>query len=241
MRLAVDLILLATILLCTWSGYKKGLVMEVGTIIAIIISIFMGNLLSETFSPLVSPVVHPFVSGYMDGTDSVIGKNLDELVPAEDAQLSIDDALKRHPEIALELAKESYLDMGIYDDTAQAMAEDVVEYSQRTQSSLPASIVQIMCSHITYYLGFILFFILILIIITVMGNIFNLSFKIPERDTLNDMGGLIAGAVIGILFCFVIAWALKFSGILLPEEKLSKSIITGLFLKLDVLSKVLPF
>lgn len=241
MKMIVDLILLATIIICVWSGYKKGLVMEVGAIIAIIISIYMGNLLSETFSPAVSPVLHPFVSGYMDGTENVIGKELDSLLPAEDAQLSVEDALNKHPDVGFDLAKASYMKMGVYENTADTMAEKAAAYAQRTGSPLPTAIVDVMCDHLTYYIGFILFFVLILIIITVVGNIFNLSFKIPERDKLNDTGGIIAGAVIGIIYCCIIAWALKFTGILLPEEKMSSTIITGLFLKLDIISKILPF
>ena len=241
MKIIVELILLATIIICVWSGYKKGLVMEVGAIIAIIISIYMGNLLSETFSPSVAPVMQPFVSGYMDGSEGVIGKNLDSLLTAEEAQLSVEDALKRHPEVSYELAKASYMDMGIYEDTADTMAVAAAEYAQSMEVPLTAAIVEIMCDHVTYYLGFILFFVLILIIITAFGNILNLSFKIPEQDQLNDMGGLISGAIIGIVYCCIIAWALKFTGMLLHEEKMSGTIITGLFLKLDIMSKILPF
>lgn len=241
MKFVVDLILLATILICLWSGYKKGLVMEVGTIIAIIISLYMGNLLSETFSPAVSPVVQPFVSGYMDGTEGVISNKLDELLGASEAQLSVEDALILHPEVNTELAKASYMEMGVYESAAEKMAGEAVAYAERTDVSLSKAIVDIMCSKLTYYLGFILFFILILIIITVLGNIFNLSFKIPEHDKLNDIGGLVAGTVVGIMFCFIIAWALKFLGMLLPEDEMSRTLITGLFLKIDLFSHILPF
>lgn len=240
MKLAIDLILLGTVVMCVWGGYKKGLVMEAGTIIAIIISIYMGNLLSETFSPAVSPIFQPFISGYMDGTEGVIGNELDELLPAEDTQLSVEDALAKHPDINHKLAKSCYMDMGVYEKSAEKMATKAVAYYESSQMSLSKAIVSVMCENMTYYLGFILFFIIILIIITVLGNILNLSFKIPGHDGLNDTGGMIAGGVIGILYCCLIAWALKFTGILLPEEEMSGSIITGLFLKLDLFSKILP-
>ena len=95
MRFAVELIMLAVLLVCAWSGYKKGLVMGVGTIIAIVISLYMGNLLSETFSPQAAPVLKPFISGYMDGTEGVVGDKLDELLGSSgDAKLSVEDVLK---------------------------------------------------------------------------------------------------------------------------------------------------
>ena len=240
MRFAVELIMLAVLLVCAWSGYKKGLVMGVGTIIAIVISLYMGNLLSETFSPQAAPVLKPFISGYMDGTEGVVGDKLDELLGSSgDAKLSVEDVLKNRPEVSFELAKGSYTELGVYERTAEKMAAEAVDYTELTGTSLTASIVDVMCDNLTYYIGFILFFILILIIITVLGNIFNLSFKIPGQDKLNDIGGLVCGVVIGIVFCIIIAGVLKFLGILLPEEEMRKTLITGLFLKLDILSRIL--
>ena len=76
---------------------------------------------------------------------------------------------------------------------------------------------------------------LILIVLTVIGNLPNLTFKIPDMDVLNDVGGLVLGIVQGILFCFLITWALKFTGILLPQETLSESTILSWFMRQDLL------
>lgn len=240
MKIAVELLLVLVFLLSVYSGYKKGLVMCIGTILAIIISLYMGNLLSDTFSQEALPVVRPFASGYMEGTEGVIGDNLSKLLASTDNQLSVDDALARYPDIRSELAENSYKDMGIYEETAKTMANEAVELSEKTESGFSNAIVEVLCEKITYVIGFILFFLLILIIFTVLGNIFNLSFKIPERDKLNDIGGLIAGAVTGLLFCTIAVWCLRFMGMLLPEEEMRKTLLTSLFMKLDFLSKFLP-
>lgn len=240
MKIAVELLLVLVFLLSVYSGYKKGLVMCIGTILAIIISLYMGNLLSETFSQEALPVIRPFASGYMEGTEGVIGDNLNELLASSDDRLSVDDALARYPEIKPELAENSYKDIGIYEDTAKTMANEAVALSEKTESGLSNAIVEVLCEKIAYAAGFILFFVLILIIFTVLGNILNLSFKIPERDKLNDIGGLVAGAVIGVLFCAIVVWCIRFTGMLLPEEEMRKTFLTSLFMKLDFLSAFLP-
>ena len=63
MKIAVELLLILVLLLSVYSGYKKGLVMCIGAILAIILSLYMGNLLSDTFSHEAIPVVRPFSSG----------------------------------------------------------------------------------------------------------------------------------------------------------------------------------
>ena len=236
MRFAIEVLLLAIIAFCAWTGYKKGLVMCIGTILAIIISLYVGDLLSDTFSPVVQPVLRPFISGYMDGTEGVITENTNKLLEAGSTGLSVDDALAQSPELKHDLCVDSYKNIGIYTSAAEKMADEAIALSDKNGSSVSVAIVDIMCKNFAYYLGLILFFILSLIIITVLGNIFNLSFKIPDRDKLNDLGGAIAGGVTGILFCMIIVWVLKFLGALLPEELMRRTLLTALFLKIDFLS-----
>lgn len=200
----------------------------------------MGDLLSNTFSQEVAPVIRPFASGYMDGSEGVIGKNLNELIGGSDIQLSVEDSLERNPEIKFVLAENSFKDMGIYEESAKRMANDAVALTEKTGITLSNAIVDIFCSNVTYYLCFILFFVLILIIFTVLGNIFNLSFKIPEKDKLNDIGGIVAGALTGLFFCVIVVWSFKFLGKLLPEEEMKNMFISSMFMKLDLLSHFLP-
>ena len=40
MRLIIDIILLVIVALCTWSGYKKGLIGGIAGILAVIIALF---------------------------------------------------------------------------------------------------------------------------------------------------------------------------------------------------------
>ena len=67
MKLIIDLIFIAILVVCGWSGYKKGIIMGIGGVLVIIISLYGGNLLSTTFSYEVIPALKPFASGYLAG------------------------------------------------------------------------------------------------------------------------------------------------------------------------------
>lgn len=236
MKFAIEVLLLLIIAFCAWNGYKKGLVMCIGTILAIIISLYIGDLLGDTFAPEVQPVMRPFVSGYMDGSEGIITENMNELLGTGSSSLSVDDALAQNPEKRTELCVNSYKNVGIYTSAAKKMADAAISLSERTGSSLSVAIVDIMSLSLSYCLIFILFFLLSIIIITVLGNLFNLSFKIPEKDKLNNIGGAIAGGVTGILICMIIAWVLRFCGAVLPEEDMSRTLLSALFIKMNFLS-----
>ena len=68
MRAIIDIVLILIIALCTWNGYKKGLVGGIAGILAIIIALFGGSLLASAYSHEIVPAVEPFVDGYVDSS-----------------------------------------------------------------------------------------------------------------------------------------------------------------------------
>ena len=66
MRWAIDLALLAILLLCGWNGYRKGFIMGIGGLLSVAVSLYAACLISGTFSYEVVPVVRPFASGFVE-------------------------------------------------------------------------------------------------------------------------------------------------------------------------------
>ena len=71
--------------------------------------------------------------------------------------------------------------------------------------------------------------------LTVIGNIPNLSFKIPNLDLFNDLGGMVMGFLQGICLCLVFGWALKFVGLAIPQETLSDTFLVSWFMDRSIL------
>ena len=245
----LDLILIAIILLCAWTGYKKGVIMGLGGILIIIISIYAANLVSNTFSYEVIPAMRPFVSGYMDPQikysvydslgipyDPESGNPFNE---QNDHMLSVNDLIIQNPDIAHTVGKLTYRRLGIVDSASERLATEAEKYHEASNVSLQTAIVEVLCSKAAFALGFILAFIIILTVFTVAGNILNLSFKIPNFDLLNDAGGAVLGLVTGFLFCFVIVWVLQFTGKLISEQTIAEAGITSWFMRRDVLGRYL--
>ena len=70
MKAVIDIVLLIIIALCTWNGYKRGLIGGIAGILAIIVALLGGSLLASAYSQEVVPALEPFVDGYVDSLDN---------------------------------------------------------------------------------------------------------------------------------------------------------------------------
>ncbi len=239
MKLILNLIMLAVILLCVWNGYKKGLVLGIGSLLVIIISLYAADLLADTYAYEVNDALRPFASGYLETNINQKVREEFGIAGAATGSLSVADYLSANPSQAQEFCRSTYEHMGIYGKTAEAMAKKAVTYAAAQSMSVPDAMVEILCSTLSYIGAFLLFFILILIFLTVLGNLPNLVFKIPGGDMLNDLGGMVTGILQGFFFCALFAWVLKFTGVLIPHEKLVGSFLPSLLMQLDPLAPFL--
>lgn len=189
--------------------------------------------MGDTFSSEVKPVLRPFISGYMDGTEGVISESMTGLIGTGSTGLSVDEALAQNPDLKYELCVRSFKQVGIYSSAAKSMATEATAISDANGTPLSSAIIDVACGTIAYAMIFMLFFLLTVIILTVIGNLFNLSFKIPDKEKLNTIGGVAAGAFTGIIICMLIAWALRFAGAFLPEDTMRRTLLTALFLKIN--------
>ena len=232
----IDIALVAIFLICIWSGYKKGLIMGIGGIVVIIVSIFAANLLSNTFSYEVIPAMRPFASGYME---KKINEDVVEQLGFTESDYSVEDILAENPTLTEDFCVACFESVGIYGKTAQRMAAEAMTYVEEQETDAVSAVVEVLCRDVAYAGGFILAFLIIVIVLTVIGNLPNLSFKIPNMDLLNDIGGAALGLVTAFLFAAVIVWALKFGGMLIGPDTLDGTFLAKGFVKMDLLGRIL--
>ena len=235
----IDLVLLGILIVCVWSGYKKGIIMGVGGILCIIVAIYGANLLANSFSFDVVPALKPFANGYTEtligGNDSAVMKRMGW----DGSTYSPEDLVEMYPERKLEFCSACYQVLGIDAVTADRMAEKAVTYKQESGVSIRAAVGQILCETISYAGCFLIAFVLIVIILTVIGNLPNLSWKLPRLDIVNDIVGALLGLATGLMFCAVLVWALKFMGMLIGSDTLASTRIGGWLLQKNFLLKYL--
>lgn len=230
MKTAIDIILFAIVVVCVWTGYKKGLLMGIGGILAIIIAIYGGNLLANVFSYDMEPTLRPFLNGYAEGVVSGEDSGVRTLLGWDRYDYSMDDLLNQHPERQAEFCRICYEAMGFDTATSESMALRAVTYAHESGGTVTGAMKHILSQSVSYVSIFILAALLILIVLTVLGNLPNLSYKIPNLDMVNDIGGAVAGLFTGLLFCVLLVWTLKFMGMLLGGA-LQESWIGGWLLR----------
>ncbi|MCC8156984.1 MAG: CvpA family protein [Oscillospiraceae bacterium] len=235
MKAIIDLALLAILVLCTWTGYRKGFLMGIGGILCILVAVYGANLLSNVFSYDVVPALKPFISGY---TESLLTDSDSEVLSQmgwSDSDYSLNDLLTQYPEEETRFCQTCYEVLGIDSTTAAILSERTVSYAEESGADMTDAIVHILCETISYVGCFILVFLLILILLTVIGNLPNLSFRIPRLDLFNDIAGAVMGLARGFLLCILLVWALKFMGMLLGGDALSASTLGGWLLRQNFL------
>lgn len=234
MKLVIDLVLLAIIIISVWTGFKKGLIMGIGGMIAIIVSLYGACLLSTTFAYEIVPALRPFASGFVERQ---MNGTVLENMGLVNTELSYNDILDEDPALRHEFCYECYRSVGIYDDAADQMATEAEEYADAQDADIASAVVEVLCGRITYVAGIVLCFMVILIILTAIGNVTNLSFKIPNMDILNDAGGAVAGLIKGIMLCILLCWGLRFTGLIIGTNTLSNTFLGKFFINIDFLTK----
>ena len=111
MKAVIDIILIIIIALCTWNGYKRGLVGGVAGILAIIVSLLGASIVSAAYAHEVVPAIEPFVDGYLDShrnRDAIL-----ERMGYGSSELSLEDILEQDSSLRYDYAYESLLDLGL--------------------------------------------------------------------------------------------------------------------------------
>ena len=191
-HIVIDLVLLAILIICVWSGYRKGFIIGIANLLGIVVSLYAAVLVSGAFSYDVVPVLRPFVSGYVETqmNDTVL-----EEMGISNTDLSYEDILANDSELRHQFCYTSYTSVGIYDDAADQMATEAETYADENSVSISEAVIEIFCQRAAYVAGVALMFLIFLIALMAIANIPNLSYRIPNMDVLNDAGGAAMGFI----------------------------------------------
>lgn len=233
-RLILNIVLLLIVALCTWTGYRKGLIAGIAGILAVVIALFGGSLLSSAYSHEVVPVMEPFADGYIDSQN--IRDDVLETLGYGYTDLSLEDILARDSSLRYDYAVECMKIVGIYQDRAEEMAQKAVDLADRSGVSMTDAVVTVLCDTGSFVGGLLVAFLLILILLVAIGNIGNLSFRLPNLELLDEIGGAVLGFVKGFLYCVLLCWVLSFLGIIIGKDTLETTTLAQFFLQIKFLT-----
>ena len=228
MKLIIDILLITIIALCTWGGYKKGLIGSITALLVIVISLFCAKTLSAAYSGEVIPALRPFANGYLSATET--REKVLERIGYGESDKSLDDILAEDPSLRYDYAYECMSEMGLYADRADEMASRAVDLSESRDESMTDAAVDVLCDVVTYQGGMVLAFLIILILITALENLFNLSLRLPNLENLDEIGGAVLGFGKGVVYCVLLCWVLSFFGLVIGKKTLDGTTLARFFL-----------
>jgi len=234
MKAVIDILLIIIIAICTWNGYKRGLVGGVAGILAIIISLLGASIVSQAYAHEVVPALEPFVSGYLDShrnRDAIL-----ERMGYGSSELSLEDILEQDSSLRYDYAYESLKDLGLYTTRAEELATKAVACANETGCTMTKAIVSVLCDTITTVGTMLVSFLLILILLVAVASIGNLSFRLPNLESVDEVGGAILGFGKGFLYCILLCWLLSFLGIVIGKETMAHTTLGRFFLLFDSLT-----
>lgn len=210
MSIVIDILLVAVIAYCVWSGYKKGLILSISGILALVVAFYGANLIADTYSSEFVSMLKPFIGGFVDDAVTETAK---EAVEDPDFYVTEGDETETYI-----LSVESLKKLGLSQNLAESMAEAVDEAVTVAGKAVKDAIMEKLSSALANLLVFIIAFVLIMIVFAVIANLINLTFSLPGLKLLNNIGGLAFGLIKGLLIVFAVAWVLGYLGFLVDSE-----------------------
>jgi hypothetical protein len=126
--------------------------------------------------------------------------------------------------------------VGFYEKRADTLASRAVTVSDEEGTTMTEAVVSVLCDTITYVGALTVAFLLILILLVAIGNIGNLSLRLPNMEALDEVGGAVLGFAKAFLYCVLLSWILSFLGALIGRETLDHTTLGRFFLIFDFLT-----
>ena len=206
----LDLIVAAVAALFLWKGWRKGLILSLCGLLAVLVAFAGAGLAARTLSPAVGQALEPKIS-------QLIEERLEqELAPppaGEDGSAG-EDPLSS----VLSVLK----DLGLYEGLVDSL-QHTVEEGMAGAVSAAASAGAAMAQAIAYRILFLVSFALILALWGWLSRALDLVARLPGLHFLNKTGGAAIGLVKALLVLFLATWLLQSLGHFVPEEPVAQT------------------
>lgn len=236
MRIAIDIVIVLVLAYCTWSGYKRGIINGIAGILALIVGLFGACLLSSSYSGEAMTALKPFVSGYVE---SVASTEATEKLGINEKGLSLSDAVAADPTLAEKYCRACFEAAGFHERRSDDLAQEAVRLSEEQSISLTEAVETVSCETVCYVGGVVLAFALIIVFLYMIANLTNLSFRLPNKPDVDEIGGAIAGFAKGFLYCVFFCWLLSFFGIVIGKTTLSDTLLGRFFLMFEFITQII--
>ena len=197
--MTVDIILLLIFVVCVLSGYRKGLILSLCTLLMLALSCLGAAAVQQALTPKVSGWMEPKVTSYLV---DVIQDGVED---------STENALEQTGEVGLTIGGKQ-VTLNDLAGILSGFGLDVQESVQGAAQTVAEPVVQSIAKSISQSVVSSLAGLLIYLLLRAVSLIVNLVDRLPVVHTLNHAGGALIGAVSCALFLTVLMGLLVKSG-----------------------------
>lgn len=201
----LDVAVVAVLLLFVILGAKKGFVLTLCSLLALVVALLAASAVSNAAAPVVSEAIRPTV-------ERTVSDILADQLEGGNGGTSIG--------MATEQALDALRDKGgFYAIAADAMAETLVKMDFIPPiTQLATEVATAVTEQLARGILFVVVFVLALILWNILSHALDLVAKLPVLNQLNETLGGIAGFVKGVVIAYVAVWVLySLTGIVTPQ------------------------
>lgn len=219
--LAYDLVIIAVLVIFIFNGARRGLILSLCGLIAVIVAFVGANFLSSLLTPAVADRISPMVQSSIESQFDSIG--LDSLI-TEDTLNDMDSS------IMVKLILQADHQLNLFSQAKEIVA---AQFAEQVADTVATWIAQTTV--------FVISFLLILMLWSVISGALNLVARLPGLHMLNKTFGAIFGGLKGIVLLFAAAWILRYLWNVIPADAIENAPLLHLLMTTDPLSLVANF
>ena len=200
--LILDLAVLLVLLLFAALGARRGLILSLCGLAALLVAVLGASFTAHTLSPMVADALEPRFA-------SAIEEQLNESL-RQQAQEGA-DALTPE-DVPLDGVLNALRDMGFYESLIDRVDRAVEAGMTHAAASAAAQVAAAVAQSAAYALIFLAAFLIILILWKLLSHALDLVARLPGLHFLNKTGGALFGLVQACVLLWIALWALQFWG-----------------------------
>lgn len=229
MNILFDVGVLLILALFIWLGAKRGLVLTLCGLVAVVVALIGASLLSNALAEPVAELVEPMITERIQST-------LDESIQSTEFTTESGGVAEDADSISLVGVVGQLKESKLFSGFAESFQRAVSEGTAQVVTSAARSVAHYAAVQIAHGILFVLGFVLILIAWFILSHALDLVAKLPGLHSLNKLGGGAIGFLKGCIILFVLAWLLRVCGWRLPEETVEKTYLVRFFLNTNPVS-----
>lgn len=221
-----DLVIIAVVALCAFLGFRRGLVLSLCSLVAVIIALLGANFVARTVSPMLADALEPTFATAIEAQLNA-GIHDAATAPAASPEPGMTDEANSFP---LQDVLNALKGLGFYQSLVDTVNQAVEDGMNTVAANAAAQVAAAVAQSVGFAILFAVSFIIILVLWTLLSRALDLVARFPGLNFLNKSLGAAFGIVKACLIFFLLAWLLRFSGLLIPEEAVEKTILLRFFM-----------